>query len=237
MPTYLYAITLADHPLDLEGLKGVGDPPAALRTVSDGALSAVVSDAPAELRAKRRDLLAHQGVLERLMRDGAALPMRFGLLGPDDRQVREAVQEHREAYAQRLRELDGCLEYHLKVSRDEEDLLREVVAESGEIRRLNDVTRREPSAHEERVALGELVAREVRAREESEAGELVCRLAPTAAGHSVGEPTKTHFLNVSFLVHRDRAASFARVVDEEAERRGEAYTLHLHGPLPPYSFV
>ena len=33
MPTYIYAITAADHPLRLDGLSGVGDPAAELRTV------------------------------------------------------------------------------------------------------------------------------------------------------------------------------------------------------------
>ena len=62
-------------------------------------------------------------------------------------------------------------------------------------------------------------------------------LASAAERVSSREPTKTHFLNVSFLVRRDEAAAFSQAVHEEAERRGEAYTFALNGPLPPYSFV
>lgn len=237
MPTYIYAITAAGHPLHLDGLKGVGDPAGDLRTLKTKALGAVVSDAPENLRAKRRDLAAHQGVLEKLMGDGAVLPMRFGLMGPDDDQVLAALEEHREAYVQRLEQLDGCLEYNLKVSRDEDDLLHEIVTGSEEIRRLNDITRQNPAAQDEKVALGELVAREVQARQDGEAKEMVERLAPAAVRHSLGEPTTSHFLNVSFLVKRDDAAAFSQTVHEEAERRGDAYTLSLNGPLPPYSFV
>lgn len=50
MPTYIYAITGADHPLRLDGLQGVGDPPSPLRTVAGGDVTAVVSDAPEGLR-------------------------------------------------------------------------------------------------------------------------------------------------------------------------------------------
>ncbi|OEV05774.1 GvpL/GvpF family gas vesicle protein [Streptomyces oceani] len=237
MSTYVYAITLADHPVDVANLPGVGDPPSLPRTLGTPRLTAVVSDAPEDLRAKRRDLLAHQHVLERLMADGAVLPMRFGLVSPDDQQVRAALEEHRDAYTERLGELTGCLEYNLKAARDEDDRLREIVADSAEIRRLNDLTRRDPNAHDQRVTLGELVSNEVRARRDREAEDLLARLAPEVAEHAVGDPGEAHFLNVSFLVSREQAASLTRRVDEEATRRGAAYTLNLNGPLPPYSFV
>lgn len=141
MPTYIYAITAADHPLRLDGLSGVGEPAADLRTVKTRDLGAVVSDTPADLRAKRRDLVAHQSVLERLMADGAALPMRFGLVGPDDEQVRAALDQGKDSYTARLAELDGRLEYNLKVSREEESLLREILTQSAEARRLSEYTR------------------------------------------------------------------------------------------------
>ena len=81
MSVYVYAITGATHPLRLDGLKGVGDPPGELRTVCTESLCAIISDAPEELRAKRRDVAAHQDVQQRLLEDGTALPMRFGLVG------------------------------------------------------------------------------------------------------------------------------------------------------------
>ncbi|MCK7625856.1 GvpL/GvpF family gas vesicle protein [Streptomyces sp. RS10V-4] len=237
MGTYVYAITAADHPLNLDGIAGVGDPAAPLRTVRAKGLTAVVSDAPESLRAKRRDLLAHQGVQSRLMADGAVLPMRFGLVGGDDEQVAAVLEEQHDSYTARLEEVGGRLEYHLKVAREEDDLLREIMRESDEVRRLNDRTRRSPGAHQDKMALGELVAREVQARQERTGSELVERLAPAAERSAVAEPTKTHFLNVSFLVPRERAAAFSEAVHKEAGRRGDAYTFSLHGPLPPYSFV
>jgi hypothetical protein len=250
--TYVYAITTADHPLHLEGLHGVGEPAASLRTVGTGTLSAVISDAPENLRAKRRDLAAHQAVLERLMVDGPVLPMRFGLVGSDDESVTAALVEHRDAYTERLARVDGCVEFNLKVSRAEDDLLREIVqeaeqpeqadgtgdfAEAAEVRRLRRVTRDDPGAQREKVRLGELISSEVRLRQEREGAELVSRLADGTVDQSLAEPTSAHFLNVSFLVRRADAPSFTEAVQEETERHGDAYSLDLHGPLPPYSFV
>ncbi|MFJ8753186.1 GvpL/GvpF family gas vesicle protein [Streptomyces sp. NPDC102441] len=237
MPTYIYAITAAEHPLRLDGLPGVGEPAADLRTVKTRELAAVVSDTPADLRAKRRDLVAHQSVLERLMADGAALPMRFGLVGPDDEQVRAALDQGKDSYTARLSELDGRLEYNVKVARDEESLLREILTESPEARRLSEHTRENPGDQNQKMALGELVSHEVQARQEAVAGEVATVLASSAERVSEGEPTKAHFLNVSYLVRRDDAAAFSQAVHEEAERRGDDYTFALNGPLPPYSFV
>ncbi|PWI42934.1 GvpL/GvpF family gas vesicle protein [Streptomyces sp. ICBB 8177] len=237
MSIYVYAIVDTDHPLRLDGLKGVGEPGGALRTVEAGNLRAVVSDAPAQLRAKRRDLAAHQGVLERLLEDGAVLPMRFGLVGADDEQVVSVLEANATAYAERLGEVDGRVEYNLKVSRDEDDMLREIVEDSQDVRRLNELTRANPTAQDQKVALGELLAKEVRAREEQEAKDVVDRLSGAADRHAVADPVESAFLNVSFLVKREDAPAFSRAVTEEANRRGDAYTFRLRGPLPPYSFV
>lgn len=237
MSTYVYAITAADHPVRTEGLAGVGEPAAPLRTVRTGDLTAVVSDAPGGLRAKRRDVAAHQAVLERLMADGAVLPMRFGLVGPDDEQVAAALDENRDGYKERLAELGNCLEFNLKVSRDEDDLLTEIVHSSDEIRRLNEATRANPAAQSEKMRLGELLAQEISARQERTSREITERLSPAARKTATGETLQDTLLNVSFLVDRDQAAAFSEAVHQEARRHSEAYTIRLNGPLPPYSFV
>ena len=119
----------------------------------------------------------------------------------------------------------------------ESESLREIIATVPEARRLNDLTRADPDAHREMRALGEIVAREVRTRQELTAEDIVSRLEPRALRQAVAEPTGAHFLNVSFLVPRDRVPAFSEAVHREAEQRGDAYALNLNGPLPPYSFV
>ncbi|MGW9250052.1 MULTISPECIES: GvpL/GvpF family gas vesicle protein [unclassified Streptomyces] len=236
MPTYIYAITGADHPLPLNGLHGVGDPPSELRTLRTDLLAAVVSEAPDGLRAKRRDVMAHQNILEALMAGGATLPMRFGLVGPGDDEVIAALDREADAYRERLAQLDGRVEYNLKAGRDEDDLLREIMTESDEIRQLNERTRAQGS-HDDRVALGELVAREVTARGQREAEDVAARLADAATHSSHAEPAPQQFLNLSFLVPRAETDAFVAAVQREAEERGDAYSFTLTGPLPPYSFV
>ncbi|MFI8828761.1 GvpL/GvpF family gas vesicle protein [Streptomyces sp. NPDC053431] len=237
MSTYVYGITAADHPLRLDGVSGVGEPGAPLRAVRSGNLTAVVSDAPPGLRAKRRDVQAHQGVIEALMMGGATLPMRFGLLASDDSEVASALDAEGESYLARLEDLEGHVEYNLKVSREEDDLLREVVRESERVRELRERTRDGAGTHEERLELGEIVSNEVANRRDAEAQRLAEELATRAKRVSIGEPTASSLLSVSFLVPSQDIESFVQAVQEQADRRGDAYTFVLNGPLPPYSFV
>ncbi|MFJ3659249.1 GvpL/GvpF family gas vesicle protein [Streptomyces sp. NPDC090119] len=237
MATYVYAITSARHPLRLAELRGVGPEGSDLRVVSSEELSAVVSSAPEGLRAKRRDLAAHEEVLRRLTTDGAALPMRFGLVGPDDDQVVAALRENEDTYLRRLEELDGRVEFNLKVAREEDDLLREILGDNAEVRRLNEETRRDTGAHDARVRLGELISQEMEERRRAAGAEILAALTPAAVRTARAEAASGHFLNLSFLVERDGEEAFTRAVHQDAESRGDTYTYYLHGPLPAYSFV
>ena len=95
---------------------------------------------------------------------------------PTTTQVVAALEEHRDTYTQRLAEIAGCREYHLKVARDEDDLLREIVRESAEVRRLNERTRQNPDAYDDKVALGELISQEVQARQDRARTDIVALL-------------------------------------------------------------
>ncbi|GJF31124.1 gas vesicle protein [Kitasatospora sp. NE20-6] len=237
MPVYVYSVTAADHPLRLDGLDGVGAPPSPLRTVRSGPLCATVSDAPADLRPKRRDLAAHQGVQERLMADGTVLPLQFGLTAPDDDAVREALDQRREEYLQRLTALEGCAEYHLKASVEEDSLLREILRDSAEARRLNDDITGGNRSPDLPLALGEIVAQEVGARHYALATGITEALRPHARQDVVSEPTGQDFLNVSFLVDHEHRELFLAAEKGLAAELGDDFDLRLHGPLPAYSFV
>ncbi|MFD5188561.1 GvpL/GvpF family gas vesicle protein [Streptomyces sp. NPDC058357] len=237
MAVYVYSIVLNSHPQRLDGLDGVGDPPAALRTVCSGKLSAVVSDAPEELRPKRRDLSAHQTVQERLMADGTVLPMQFGFTAADDDAVRAVLEGRSDELTERLRALEDCIEYHLKAAQDENALLRRILQDSDEARELNEAIRSGDSSPELPLALGELVSQEVQARQDRLAAGILDALRGFAREERSSQATGNDFLNVSFLVARDREKSF---LDEErglAEELGEDFDLRLLGPLPAYSFV
>ncbi|AKN73591.1 gas vesicle protein [Streptomyces sp. PBH53] len=237
MSTYVYGITARSHPALPEGMTGVGEPPRPVRVLTAGELAAVVSDAPEGLRPKRRDLLAHQNVLAEAGAAGCVLPMRFGSVSPDDDTVVSVLTERAEHYLERLRELDGKVEYNVKATHIEEAVLHRVMAENAEIRALAEANRRSGGgSYDDRIRLGEMVAAAVKAKEAEDAAEVERLLQPSAAAVSVGPESTGWLLNVSFLVARETAEDFLAAAEQV--RKSHAHLeLRVNGPLPPYSFV
>ncbi|MGW2568037.1 GvpL/GvpF family gas vesicle protein [Streptomyces sp. NPDC001537] len=237
MSTYVYGITASSHPALPEGLTGVGDPPRPVRVLEEGDLAAVVSDAPEGLRPKRKDLLAHQSVLAEAGAAGPVLPMRFGSVAPDDDTVTGVLAERADHYKERLRALEGKVEYNVKATHQEEAVLHRVMSENSELRAMAEANRQAGGgSYEERLRLGEMVAAAVKAREAEDGAELQRALEPSAAAVSAGPESTGWLLNVSFLVERDSAESFLAEV-EQARKSHPHIELRVNGPLPPYSFV
>ncbi|MBT2471801.1 GvpL/GvpF family gas vesicle protein [Streptomyces sp. ISL-66] len=238
MALYVYAITAKDHPHRLDGLTGVGSHPAPLRTIHAGPLSAVVSDVSEEIRPKRRDLQVHQKVQERLMAAAVVLPLQFGYVAADDQAVRQVLEENTDNYLASLKRLDGCAEYHVRASQqDEEELLREVLHDSPEARALNDRIRAGEQDPQLPLALGELVARDVQERQDELAAGLLQTLLPYAREHAAHPPSSPDFLNLSLLVPHERKDDLLAVHAGLASQIKGGVEFRITGPLPPYSFV
>jgi hypothetical protein len=216
---------------------GVGEPPRPVRILNAGELAAVVSDAPEELRPKRRELLAHQNVLAEAGGGGCVLPMRFGSVAPDDDTVTGVLAERAEHYLERLQTLDGKVEYNVKATHDEQAVLHRVMSENPELRALAEANRTAGGGtYEQRLQLGEMVAAAVKDREAEDAVDVQHTLEPAAAAVSVGPESTGWLANVSFLVERDSSEAFLAAVEQV--RKGHPHLeLRVNGPLPPYSFV
>ncbi|WP_326599828.1 GvpL/GvpF family gas vesicle protein [Streptomyces sp. NBC_01803] len=237
MTTYVYGIAGADLPRLPEGLVGVGDPPRAVRVLRENDTAAVVSDCPEGLRPKRRDLFAHQRVLTAAAAAGAVLPLRFGSTAPDDDAVRGALARHADLYRGQLETVADRVEYNIKALHREDVLLRAILAENPEIRKLNEATRVEGGAtYQDRLRLGQLVADAVRDRELQDARTVEYALATYAEHHRRGPDGAGRVVNLSFLVGRDEAVGFLAALEEL--RAGSPHLdIRISGPLPPYSFV
>jgi hypothetical protein len=235
--TYVYGITAGSHPSLPEGLTGVGNPPSEVRVLHEGDLAAIVSDAPEDLRPKRRELLAHQNVLSEAGAEGCVLPMRFGSVAPDDSAVTGVLAERAEHYQERLRALDDRVEYNIKANHVEEAVLHHVMAENPEIRALAESNRQSGGgSYEDKIRLGEMVAAAVKDKESEDGTALERALEPAADAVSVGPESTGWLANVSFLVKRETAEEFLAAV-ERARREMPHLEVRVNGPLPPYSFV
>ncbi|GGZ05107.1 GvpL/GvpF family gas vesicle protein [Streptomyces poonensis] len=237
MTTYVYGIAARSHPALPKDMGGVGTPARPVRVLQEGELAAIVSDAPEDLRPKRKDLLAHQNVLSEAGAGGAVLPMRFGSVAPDDAAVTGVLAERAEHYLERLQALDGKVEYNVKASHDQEAVLHRVMSDNPELRALVESNRQAGGgSYEDKLRLGEMVAGAVQAREGEDAAVLRQALETAAAAESVGPESTGWLANLSFLVDREKAEEFLAAV--ERVREGNPHLdVRVNGPLPPYSFV
>ncbi|OQQ14693.1 gas vesicle protein [Streptomyces sp. M41(2017)] len=231
---YVYAITRAGRPLP-PGTSGVGSPAAPVRSIRQGRVAAVISDAPSKLRARRRDLLAHQDLLLRLSARGPVLPMRFGMVASDEETIRGQLAAREADHLVVLEHLSNAIEVNVKVL-SAQDALASVVAEDKNVRRLRDTLRRQPG-YEASLRLGEAVAAALDSRALDAGRHVLRELAPRARAVAQGPDVQGCVLNTSFLVPRTDSDAFLALARDMAHEHRNRLQLRLSGPLPCYSFV
>lgn len=233
MSVYLYGVTRAGVPVP-RGTRGVGDPPGHVRTLVAGDLAAVVGTAPAGLRARRRDLQAHQGVLLAMGAGGPLLPTRFGVVAADEEAVTAWLRSDASGWSAALSRVAGRCELNLKVSPAESGLA-DLVRDDPRLRRLREESRQRPS-YDVSIRLGEAVAAGLRRRAVEAAQEAGASLTALADETQPGPDVPGCVLNLSFLVAAERVPECRAAFDGVAERLSGRADLRLTGPLPCYSF-
>src|SRR4051794_14577221 len=108
--------------------------------VEAGDLAAIVSDRPADdPKATRDQALAHARVLEAAVHDASVVPFRFGIICSDDEEVgNDLLQARHDEFAQLLETVEGRVQMVLKVTYEEEALLREILEAEPEIAQLRE---------------------------------------------------------------------------------------------------
>ena len=206
-----------------------------IRCVTAGALGAVVSDVPGDhVPPARANLLAHLRVLEAAAERTTVLPMRFGVVVPDDATLTTTYLLDREEDL--LRALDRLRDrVEMRVSdRYVEDQVIGLVLSDDRIA----AGLRGRSDMESKIQLGERITEGIDHRRILDAEPLVEELRPLAGDISRGEPKDAmDVLVASFLVSNDAVGSFEQAVERLRVRIAPVMTIELSGPLPPFSFT
>ncbi|MFG2312276.1 GvpL/GvpF family gas vesicle protein [Streptomyces sp. NPDC048566] len=231
---YVYAVVRSGQPLP-KGAAGVDDPPARVRSVRQGEVAAVVSAVPAVLRARRRDLLAHQALLMLLAERGPVLPMRFGTVAPDERTLRDQLSQREARHLLTLERVADCVEVNVKIF-PAQDALARLVEDDPKVRRLRDAARRRPG-YEASLRLGQSIALALDDRAREAGRRAVRALGPLAREAAAGPEVQGCVLNTSFLVGRDDSDAFRAEADRLASADRERMQARVSEPLPCYSFV
>jgi hypothetical protein len=198
----------------------------------------VVSDVPEGLRARRRDLLAHQELLLALAQDGPVLPMRFGMISESEESVRRQLESAERDHLSSLERLGGRLEMNLKALpvQDSAAALAALICQDSHVRRLREEARLRPG-YEANVRLGEAVAAGLTRRAAEVAERVRDELAALAEASTPGPEVAGCVVNTSFLVAGPKLDRFRAAAQRLAAAHRDRAELRITGPLPCYSFV
>jgi len=241
---YVYAIIPATEPrqYDVTGL-WCADP--RVGTICGDGLAAVVGAAPpVDFRALPREdavrhLLAHQRVVEAVMRTAPALPVKFGTVLPDEAAVVSLLARGEAVLAPRLAELSQHVQIELVVTWSLEEILREVAAEEA-VTRLKAEVEAVPAkaTNDLRIALGKLVKGSIDRRREACRSRIMAALRPIAADMVENALMDDRMVaNVALLLPERESGALDRQLAELDREFDERLNFRCVGPLPPGSFA
>jgi hypothetical protein len=257
---YVYCVVRAgDHP-SLDELDGV-DPTFPVEVATQGNLSAVVSKVRLEefsaeaLKRNLEDLgwvertaRAHDAVLARALAADALVPFRLCTIFTDEAHVREMLDRERDSLLGELERVHGQAEWSVKLLADPRRVEAAARERSPALAATTADSEGEGAgrAFLERKKLDQTLRDDARAMAEAAAEDAHARLRGEAAAATLLPPQHPELsrrsgrmlLNGAYLVHRSKAAEFARVASELGERHREiGLDLELSGPWAPYNFV
>lgn len=244
---YLYCIIKCGEERSFNGVVAIGGRGDRIHSVVFGDLACVVSDSPdMKYDSTRANMMAHETVIEEVMREFTVLPIRFGTVTRNDsgspvEDIRHKLLESRfKEFLSLHGEMDNRVELGLKALwRDEKAIYEEIVAENRELRKLRESVKGLPpqATHFDRMRLGEMVKKALDQKRDTEAKMLLARLRPIADRVRENRTIMDRMvLSAAFLVSKDREREFDEMVKRLDEELGQRMMFKYTGPNPPFNF-
>lgn len=235
---YLYSVISAEA-VDKLRLEVIGIDDAEVYPLVVGGLAAIVSDVErGELRPERKNLAAHSEVLRTVMNQTSLLPVAFGVIAGNERDLRELIANHESEMREQLEEVKGKVEMGLRGLLRVEDPFAYFVEKFPDLRQARDETFAggEPS-REEKIELGQFFSERLQDFQD-ECAEIASEGLQSVGRVRINEPrSEEEVLNLAVLIPSDEIESFRSAVDALAPDLDENIELQVSGPWPPYNFV
>jgi hypothetical protein len=238
---YIYGIIGAkqDRNFGPIGIGGRGDEVGAIG-VDD--LAMVVSNHPLmKLVVNRENILAHEKVIEEVMKEYVVLPVRFCTIAANTDEIRSLLFKRYREFKNLLNDMDHKVELGVKgLWKDMAVIFKEIAEENREIKKVKRKLKEGPEQNDigAKAGLGRMVEAALKEKKNAETERIVDTLKTLAfdykLNNTLGDPM---FMNASFLVSKGREKEFDNVVEELSEAYEERMRFLYVGPLPPYNFV
>lgn len=213
-------------------------------------LAAVISGSPIiKYSICRENTLAHQVVMEKVMRDCTVLPVRFGTIAegkdgvaPEERIREKVLKERYEEFKDLLKKMDGKIELGVKALwTNMGTIFDEIVEENKEIKRLKQkILKALPpiQTHPDAVAVGEMVKFALEAKKDKEEKEILNVLEKNSVGFRANKVFGDKMItNAAFLVDKAREKQFDEEINKLEARYDGRIKFKYVGPIPPCNFV
>jgi hypothetical protein len=236
---YLYGIVQDDRELrwSLKGIRGA----TAIYTIRHDGLSAIVSDGASEIyETTQDDLLAHNGVLEEVMKTHSVLPLRLGTVAWSETEVKGFLQKAYRPLREALGQIESKVEFDVEAEWNGEEIFKLIDKQDEKIRKYKEqiATTGKRLAPEDQVAAGMMVAEAIARQRAEFAKAIEAELKPySELVCSLQDRTQQKVFNASFLVQAKQTRPFEEAIYRLGDRHGRILKFRYAGPLPCYSFV
>jgi len=237
---YVYGVIQSKESITF-GRIGVGGAGELVYSVNHGDIAAVVSKTSVFIfDPTRENALAHEHVIESVMKQYTIIPMSFGTVFRTDDDIREVLKSIYPSLKDVLKQMEGKVEFGLKVTWERDQVIDELKHEDEEIHRFHsEITRKHlQSTYLARMQLGRMIDRALQERSAQYVREIYEALRNTSVASRDNKPIGDKMImNAAFLIEREREEEFDAAVNRVARKFGNRLNFKYTGPWPPYNFV
>src|SRR5271157_3058459 len=236
---YLYGIVEEDHELrwSLKGIRGA----TAVYTIPHDGLSAIVSDGDSKVHETTQDdLLAHNRVLEEVMKTHPVLPLRLGTVAESKTEVKAFLQKAYRPLRDALKQIKNKVEFDVEAEWNGQEIFRLIDERDEKIRKYKEqiAATGKPLAPEDQLAAGMMVAEAIARQRAEFASVIEAELKPCSElVRSLQDRTQQKVFNAAFLVQAEQTKPFEEAIYRLGDLHRRILKFRYAGPLPCYSFV
>src|SRR5258706_4418567 len=237
---YVYGVIQAKDPLAFGriGIGGAGD---AVYTLHHNDIAAVTSRTSVFIfDPTRENALAHEHVIETVMKSHTIIPMSFGTVFRTDEDIKQVLKSIYPSLKDVLKQMAGKLEFGLKVTWDRDSVVEELKRDHEEIHRFHmELTRKHlQSTYFARMQLGRMIDKALAERSAEYVRQIYDGLRLVCVASRDNKPIGDKMImNAAFLLQREREEEFDAAVNAVAQKFSGRLNFKYTGPWPPYNFV
>lgn len=238
---YVYCIIKSNEGRNF-GPIGIGERGDIVSTIGYNDISAVISSSPmTKYVISRENMMAHEKVIEEVMKDYTVLPVRFCTIAASAEEVRTLLRRRYSELKGLLKDMDNKVEMGLRgIWKDMSRIFNEIAEDNREVKKLKKKAegKSDKIGNVSKVSLGKAVKKVLDEKKDNETRKILNRFKRSAIDVRTNDLLgDTMFLNAVFLIDRTREKEFDFLVEDLVEEYKDRATFKYVGPAPPFNFV